>query len=121
MNESEHITYFVDEPENEVALDVDSFLTDFDKTPFDTFAEMQDYDLNYSVKQLLLICEYYNISKSALKINKMKKSDIIEQLVLFENDPKNFEISRRRKQMWFYINELREDKFMKKYILWAST
>ena len=55
-----------------------------------------------------------------MRLNKMKKQDIIEQIILFEHDSDNFDAVQKRKQMWFYINELREDKFMKKYILWPS-
>jgi hypothetical protein len=126
MSEFEHITYCVDESANDTIIDVESFLTDFEKSNNYSnenlmFVEMKDYDLNYSVKQLLLICEYYNISKGAMRLNKMKKQDIIEQIILFEHDSENFDAVQKRKQMWFYINELREDKFMKKYILWPSS
>ena len=76
-----------------------------------------DYEMNYTTKQLLLICDFYNISKQ-MKINKYTKTDIINSLVLFENNPNNFEIVLKRKQFWFYINELKRDKFMKKYVLW---
>jgi hypothetical protein len=50
----------------------------------------------------------------------MKKQDIIEQVILFEHDPNNIEIVERRKRMWFYINQLKEDKFMKKYVIMPS-
>ena len=30
----------------------------------------------------------------------------------------NKEIVLKRKKIWFYINELKKDKLMKKYILW---
>lgn len=123
---AEHITYQLDEfiPEDTV-LDVDNFLQDFENSNSflqddEFFVEMKDYDLNYNVKQLMLICEYYNISKGAMRLNKMKKQDIIEQLILFEHDAMNFDAVQKRKRLWFYINELRDDKFMKKYILWPS-
>ena len=123
---NENITYDVDDPCSKSIVDLDHFLMEFEtlkhseKTDDDgVFAEIKNYDLNYNVKQLLLICEYYGISKGALKTNKMKKQDVIEQIVLFENDMSNFEIVQKRKQMWYYITELRDDKFMKKYILWS--
>jgi hypothetical protein len=75
------------------------------------------YEINYNIKQLLLICEYYKIAKD-LRINKSNKMDIINTLVLFENNEENMEIVLKRKQLWFYINELKNDKFMKKYVLW---
>jgi hypothetical protein len=76
-----------------------------------------EYKINYTVKELLLICEYYGIAKE-LKTNKCNKEEIIIVLVSFENNPENSVIVLRRKQMWYYINNLKEDKFMKKYVLW---
>jgi len=121
---SEHITFQLeDNADNE--FNYESFLHDFEKiynlsSDDEIFVIMKDYDLNYSVKQLLLICDYYSISKGTIRLNKMKKQDIIEQIILFEKDVKNIEIVERRKRMWFYINELKEDKFMKKYIIMPS-
>lgn len=82
-----------------------------------TIPQMVDYSINFTVKELLLICEYYGISKT-LKTNKCNKDLIINILVLFENNPENEQIVLKRKNMWFYINQLKNDKFMKKYILW---
>jgi gamma-glutamylcyclotransferase (GGCT)/AIG2-like uncharacterized protein YtfP len=75
------------------------------------FAQMRDYDLNYTAKQLSIICEYYEI-----KAAKMKKVDIIHAIVAFENNYDNIEVVMRRQQMWHYIQELKADKFMKKFI-----
>jgi len=82
------------------------------------FVEMKNYDLNYTLKQLLLICEYYNILKG-VRINKLKKQDVIEQIIMFEKDIENFAIVAKRKQLWYFMNELKEDKFMKKFIIWS--
>jgi hypothetical protein len=76
-----------------------------------------EYKINYTVKELLLICEYYGIAKD-LKTNKCNKEEIIVVLVSFENNPENNAIVLRRQQMWYYINNLKADKFMKKYVLW---
>jgi hypothetical protein len=76
-----------------------------------------DYDLNYNVKQLVLICEYYGIAKT-VKANKFKKDEIISFLLEFEENPENYLIVYKRKQLWFFMNELKNDKFMKKYLLW---
>ena len=46
------------------------------------------------------------------------KEQIIEYLVTFESDSANTDIVFRRQNMWFYINELKNDKFMKKFVLW---
>ena len=102
--------------ENESQLDIQKLLSEFDNMdiPYqqdEIIAQISDYELNYTLKQLTLICEYYEI-----KVNKMKKMQIIETLVSFENNLENIEIVMRRQQMWHYITTLKEDKFMKKYI-----
>jgi len=76
-----------------------------------------NYHENFKVKELLLICEYYGIVKE-LKLNKQNKEQIIHFLVGFETNPDNADIVCERKNMWFYINELKHNKFMKKYVLW---
>lgn len=79
--------------------------------------EIINYNENYTVKELLLICEYYGIAKE-LKAKKCNKEIIIEFLVDFESKIANVETVCKRKNMWFYMNELKSDKFMKKYIFW---
>jgi hypothetical protein len=82
-------------------------------------SQMINYHENYNVKDLLLICEYYGIAKELkTKKNKCNKDIIIHYLVEFESEPNNNDIVFKRKNMWFYINELKNDKFMKKYVLW---
>ena len=76
-----------------------------------------EYKINYTVKELLLICDYYGISKE-MKSNKYSKDEIINALVQFENNPINNDIFLRRQSMWYYIDKLKNDKFMKKYVLW---
>lgn len=76
-----------------------------------------NYHENYTIKELLLICEYYGFAKH-VKTNKLNKQQIIECMVSFENDFTNSDIVCKRKTMWFYMSELKNDKFMKKYVLW---
>ena len=76
-----------------------------------------NYRENYTVKELLLICDYYGVAKE-LKSNKCNKYEIIQFLVIYESNPINSDIVFKRQNMWFYINELKNDKFMKKYVLW---
>ena len=84
----------------------------------DIFTQMKNYDLNFNVKQLLLICDYYGLSKD-VKVNKLKKQDVIEQIILFENNTDNIAVVIKRKEMWYFMNELKQDKFMKKFIIWG--
>jgi len=75
------------------------------------------YSENFTIKDLYLICEYYGFIKD-IKSNKCNKELIIQILADFESNPENFSIVNKRQNMWFYINELKNDKFMKKYVLW---
>ena len=122
MADKPNISYLISDgdfemhDENESQLDIQKLLSEFDNMdiPYqqdEIIAQMSDYELNYTLKQLTLICEYYEI-----KVNKMKKMEIIETLVSFENNLENVEIVMRRQKMWHYITALKEDKFMKKYI-----
>ena len=76
-----------------------------------------DFEMNYNVKQLLTICDYYGLLKE-VKINKLKKQEIISVLLDFEENIENSLIVYKRKQLWYFMSELKNDKFMKKYILW---
>jgi len=114
------ISYYIEEfEENEnKGFNIDNFLTDNYLNENDIFMpQMVNYHENYTVKDLLLICKYYGLSKM-IKNNKCDKEQIIQELVFFENDPINAEIVCKRQNMWFYINELKNDSFMKKYIIW---
>ena len=123
---NENINYVVDEMmEGTTDLDLYTFLTDFEKSDVvvphaepsgDYFlAQMNEYDLNYTLKQLGMIYEYYNMGK----ITKLKKADIIQAIVVFEHDAENCEIVMRRQQLWHYLEELKADKFMKRFVLSA--
>lgn len=72
---------------------------------------------DYTVKQLLRICDYYDIEKN-VKMAKYKKQDIISSIVYFESLPENVEIVNNRHKLWSYIVELLHDSKMKKYIIW---
>ena len=118
------ISYYIDEIENEENknkdFDIHKFLEDIDieSTSDDfTLSKMLNYNENCTVKELLLICDFYGITKQ-FKNCKFKKEDIINFLVYFESDPKNNDIVNKRQTMWFYITQLKNDKFMKKYVLW---
>jgi len=75
------------------------------------------YEMEYNVKQLTKICDYYGISKD-IKISKLKKNEIIDFLIDFEENSANIEIVYKRQQLWHFMSELKNDKFMKKYIIW---
>uniref|UniRef100_A0A6C0B1E9 Uncharacterized protein n=1 Tax=viral metagenome TaxID=1070528 RepID=A0A6C0B1E9_9ZZZZ len=124
MENKENITYFVDEGDlqREQYIDLATLQNELEETSIsmpnnndvDTiFFMMKDYEDNYSVKQLLVICEYYGLC-----VSKMKKQEIIEEIILFENNEKNIVTCMKRKELWYYINELKRDKIMKKFVIW---
>jgi len=76
------------------------------------------YNQEYTIKDLLKICEYYGIDKN-IKTSKCKKQDIISTLVYFENMPENAALVKRRNLMWAYMHELTNDIKMKKYVIWT--
>ena len=125
----ENISFFIDEDEDEEERKNENIIvSDFNinkilnsefifRDEDNLCANLIHYDINCNVKQLLLICEYYGIAKD-LRSNKCNKSDILNTLIIYENNIENQERVNKRKQLWHYINELKNDKFMKKYVLW---
>ena len=79
----------------------------------DMYLEYCFYDINYNVKQLFMIRDYYGLKN----VKKANKFSIIYAIIDFENKVENKEIVSRRKLMWIYMDEIKKDKFMKKYIL----
>ena len=116
------ISYYVEEIEKESdnELNIEEFMAEIENTELQdelVVPQMINYHENYTVKELLMICEYYGFAKD-LKNNKYNKEQIIDFLVTFESDINNSDIVFKRQNMWFYINELKNDKFMKKFVLW---
>ena len=129
-NIEDNISFLIDENENETQeinesdenIDISTILDHIETNTFDMNINSNNlthfilnYQINYTIKQLLQICDYYGIAKE-LKTNKCSKDEIICILVHFENNDENSEIVFKRQTMWLYINELKNDKFMKKYI-----
>jgi len=78
----------------------------------DYMAQELNYNENFTLKQLYRIAEYYNISK-----RKKKKTELIEEIVVFENLPENCEIVNRRATLWSYIEEIKQDKYLSKFLI----
>lgn len=105
-------------------IDINSLLNDYSSLNKNNImnediiiSKTVDYTLNYTVKELMAICDYYGIAKE-LKQNKCNKDLIVHNLIIFELNQNNYEIVFKRQNLWFYMNELKKDKFMKKYIIW---
>jgi hypothetical protein len=125
----QNITFFLDEPEDITDdFDIDNVLQEIESNEiYDNelnlhedlkLPQLINYQENFTIKELLLICEYYGFAKE-LKTKKYNKEEIIHFLVEYELEPLNSDIVYRRQNMWFYMNELKNDKFMKKYLLWS--
>ena len=123
VGKDENVFFSIDDNDINPLVDLSAILTAVENTTIikndeDVFvSQTLNYEVNFNVKELMLICEYYGISKT-VKNNKCNKSEIIYFLVNFENDPQNEEIVCRRRNIWFYITEIKNDRFMKKYVLW---
>jgi hypothetical protein len=120
----ENIHFNIDEVCEETNVNYDEIMSNFENEMFNDYerenvvaSQILNYQLNFTVKQLVMICDYYGISKE-IKLNKATKLEIINTLVYFENNSTNEDIVLKRQNLWFYLNELKIDKIMKKYVLW---
>jgi hypothetical protein len=124
-DDNANITFSFDEtPNNNNVWDSDDVIAELldeaINSQLDTdiyIPHMINYSENSTIKELLMICDYYGFAKE-LKSNKCSKGQIIQILVDFEMNPRNNEVVYKRRSLWFYINELKRDKFTKKFILW---
>jgi hypothetical protein len=122
---NETITFNINEieqeelEEKEENKDIDFFylLDEIERNEDMNHSKMIHYSENCTLKDLYLICEYYGFLKD-VKSNKCNKEIVIQILVDFESNSANISIVTKRQNFWFYINELKNDKFMKKYVLW---
>jgi len=120
---AENITFFLDDENINDCLDLNALESQLNELNMsniqddDIFIVIKKYEFNFNVKQLMLICEYYNMKD--IRVNKLKKQDIIEQIILFETNPENIEIVTKRKELWYYIDELKNDKMMKRFVIWG--
>lgn len=109
--------FCIKEKEDEVKENSDFTFLEFNIDD-ELFSKKVNYQVNYTVKQLLMICDYYGLLKG-LKGRSKNKNELIELLVEFENNLTNSDIIYQRKKLWFYLEELKKDAFMKKYI-WTN-
>lgn len=85
----------------------------FDELGIDDYISSEiNYSENYTKKQLDLIADYYGITK-----RKKRKQDLIEEIVIYEKEMSNYDIVERRKQLWFYMEEISNDSFLSKFLI----
>ena len=78
----------------------------------DFYAREINYDTNFIKKDLEKIAAYYNIQKG-----RKKKGELIEEIILFEKNPDNIFLVLQREKLWSYINELKEDPYLRQFII----
>ena len=84
-----------------------------DKTKYDhLIANELNYFNNYNVKLLKHILNYYKINN-----RNMIKNEMVQAIVLFENEINNKEILDKRKKLWNNIQELNNDDYLSKFII----
>jgi hypothetical protein len=120
----ENIHFNIDEVHEETNVNYDEIMSNFENEMFNDYeseniiaSQILNYQMNFTIKQLVVICDYYGISKE-IKLNKATKIEIINALVYFENNSINEDVVLKRQNLWFYLNEIKNDKIMKKYVLW---
>ena len=72
------------------------------------------YNKNYTVGEIKRIYDYYKLHE----IKGLKKTDLIHAIIIFEQDITNSKIVKRRHQLWSYLYELKQDPFMKRYVIY---
>lgn len=115
---NENITFEV--YESSISGEFECELDDLISTNFSipgSYIDNTEYLKKNTVKKLLLICDYYSLTK-LYHMNKMNKDQILNIIILFEQDIDNRDIVNKRKNMWYFMSELCKDKFMKKFVLW---
>ena len=70
-----------------------------------------EFSTNYTVSDLARIMEYYGISR-----RKLRKDEMIQALVTFEECVENQNVVERRRRLWENMEELKEDSILSKYI-----
>ena len=120
----DNLTYYIEEKEpedtinieelmNEVEALCDSDMMSEENRLSDEFLSQEvDYMTNYTVKDLGNIMDYYGLSK-----RKLRKEEIVQIILFFEQEAENQDIVCRRKQLWSHVQELKEDKYFSKFIL----
>ena len=96
-------------------FEMEDVINEFNMLELDENKEIIHIYKRYTINELLRICHFYNLLNEKTK---MKKQQIINDLLIFENNDKNKKMVNLRKMFWFYMEELTNNKFMKKYTIW---
>ena len=83
----------------------------------DIDSEIPSYALleSYNKRELLLIAGYYGI-----RTRKLSKARLIEEILIYEQNPDNGARTARRQMCWEALEILLNDPYMKKIILYRK-
>lgn len=114
----ENIHLEFSELEESSPINIDDLLSSFYSDDEDDILDcilltnsMDEYE-SLNMRQLLRIQDFYNIPKTK------KKGEMVANIISFESNLANSETVLRRKKLWGYMRELKDDKCMKQYIFW---
>jgi hypothetical protein len=80
---------------------------------FSTIYFLMEEEYNqFTKKQLERICDYYNINK-----RKKLKADLIQDIIIFEQDTLNSELVDKRIELWYCIEQIKNDNYLKKFLI----
>jgi hypothetical protein len=103
-------------PSSDIELLFSSFYSDDEKDDIldciQTLTDSMDEYESLNVRQLLRIQDFYNIPKTK------KKGEMVANIIAFESELANTEAVLKRKKLWAYMRELKDDKCMKQYVFW---
>ncbi len=66
----------------------------------------------FTKKELERICDYYNLTK-----RKKRKAELIQDIIIFEQDEQNSEIVNKRNELWYCIEQIKNDNYLKKFLI----
>ncbi len=85
----------------------------YDGENFSTIYFLMEEEYNqFTKKQLERICDYYNINK-----RKKLKADLIQDIIIFEQDTLNSELVDKRIELWYCIEQIKNDNYLKKFLI----
>lgn len=80
---------------------------------FSTIYFLMEEEYNqFTKKELERICDYYNINK-----RKKRKADLIQDIIIFEQDAHNNELVDKRIELWYCIEQIKNDNYLKKFLI----
>ena len=119
--EGQHLTFSLHEDcsGEQRSVTYDDLLREVDLMEITNRALMDDYvaaeinyQTNFTKKELERVADYYGLSK-----RKKKKGELVTDISIYEKDSDNFHKTQQRKKLWAYMQEIKEDKYLSKFLI----